>query len=164
MPYIWLCLITAHLAVELDSRRKQEEKIEKGRIYLEAIQKLKDELEKQTAETDRRARAAADIAKSEERRTWREKVKELEENHCNDLAAKDRYIRILERQVDALSEAPPREERQKQDLLPEEKDEETISSASQKAELPEEGVVFLGGWEATRKTFEMLTRNGQSSV
>lgn len=151
MPYIWLCLITAHLAVELDSRRKQEEKIEKGRIYLEAIQKLKDELEKQTAETDRRARAAADIAKSEERGVWREKVKELEKNHCNDLAAKDRYIRILERQVDALSEAPPPEERQKQDLLPEGKNEEAISSDSQKAELPEEGVVFLGGWEAIQK-------------
>lgn len=151
IPYIWLCLITAHLAVELDSRRKQEEKIEKGRIYLEAIQKLKDELEKQTAETDRRAKTAADKAKSEERGVWREKVKDLEEKHCNDLAAKDRYIRILERQIDALSEAPPQKEQQKQDLLPEGKNEEAIASDSQKAELPEEGVLFLGGWEAIQK-------------
>ena len=151
MPYIWLCLITAHLAVELDSRRKQEEKIEKGRIYLEAIQKLKDDLEKQTAEVDKKARATAEVAKSEERALWREKVKALEDKHYDELAAKDRYIRILERQIDALSEAPSQEEKQIQGRLPATKSEDIIVCEPQKIELPGEGVVFLGGWESIQK-------------
>lgn len=148
MPYIWLCLIAAHLAVELDSRRKQEEKIEKGRIYLEAIQKLKDELDKKTAEADRSAKTAADVARREERKIWREKEKTLEARHYDEQAAQKRYIRILERQIDALSAAPPKDEPSIGHPLPIAEKETVNPDNLNKIKLPEEGVVFLGGWES----------------
>ena len=151
MPYIWLCLMTAHLAVELDSRRKQAEKIEKNRVYLEAIQKLKDELDKATSESDRKASVAADTARKEEREIWHQKAKALEDKHYEDLAAKDRYIRILERQIDALSVAPPKDEQLKGDVSICTENDEAILDSFQKVELPEEGVIFLGGWESIQK-------------
>ena len=151
MPYIWLCLMTAHLAVELDSRRKQAEKIEKNRVYLETIQNLKAELDKAVSESDRKANAAADAARKEERELGRKKAKTLEDKHYEDLAEKDRYIRLLERQIDALSVVPPKDEQPQRDLSMCAENEEAILDSFQKVELPEEGVVFLGGWESIQK-------------
>ena len=105
-------------------------------------------MDKKTAEADRSAKTAADVARRDERKIWREKEKTLEARHYDEQAAQKRYIRILERQIDALSAAPPKDEPSIGHPLPIAEKETVNPDNLNKIKFPEEGVVFLGGWES----------------
>lgn len=141
IPYIWLALIVIHLATELERRGSTVPDLEKGHTLQAEIQKLQNDLAKADAAAEQQAKKAAVQAREEERRKWQKEILRVEYENDAALAAKDRYIRILERQVDIFSRPEA--------AFPEDFRAEPgpqIYEDSSDVILPEEGVLFLGGW------------------